>query len=210
MRYAEFRNIVSRYPFFKSSILEHLSQKPAILRRQLVDWVKKGYVRQLKKGIYTLCDQDRAVNVSRYFLANNLYLPSYLSLETALSYYNLIPEKVVILASVTTKKTQYFQNYYGNFIYRHIATALFNNFIQVCDENHNVFFIATPEKAIFDFFYFKYNELDRFDADVFDLSFRFQNLEIINKNKLLELANSVKQKKLKVLLNLFIKHKLGQ
>jgi hypothetical protein len=205
MKYAEFREKVKNYPFFRSHIFEHLTGKPLILRRQLVDWLKKGSVVQLKRGMYTLRQEDRSSHFSELYLANNLYAPSYISLETALSYYQLIPERVNATLSITTKKTQHFQNSFGYFSYRHIKQSLFENFIMKQDEFNNIFFIATPEKAVVDFLYFKSKEITTISDDVFELSFRFQNLDTLNAGELKRIARNFKQKKLLKLIDLLIK-----
>ena len=61
MKCEDFRKLVAGYPFFRSNLFPHLTDKPAVLRRQLVDWVKQGRVIVLKRGMYTLPDKDRAV-----------------------------------------------------------------------------------------------------------------------------------------------------
>src|SRR5688572_16621374 len=99
MNYTEFRNKVKKYPFFRSNIFVHLTDSVEVLRRQVSEWVDRGYIVQLKRGFYTLQEEDREVRFSQYFLANNLYSPSYISLETALSYYNFIPEQVHAVTS---------------------------------------------------------------------------------------------------------------
>jgi predicted transcriptional regulator of viral defense system len=204
MKYSEFRDKVKSYPLFRSNILEHLTDKPAILRRQLVDWVKQGKVVQLKKGMYTLSSEDRSVNLSQYYLANHLYSPSYISLETALSYYGLIPERVCAITSVSTKKTQRFKNTYGVFIYRHLKQAAYKDFEVVEDEYKNIFYIASPEKAIVDFFYFKVGELKEIDLDIFEQAFRLQNLQTLNKNKLKRIVAYFRHKKLSQIITLLI------
>lgn len=206
MHYTHFRDKIKSYPFFRSCLFEHLTDKPHILRRQLVDWLKKGYVIQLKRGMYALRLEDRSSFFSEYYLANNLYSPSYISLETALSYYQLIPERVQSITSITTKKTQQFQNSLGHFIYRHLKPNLYENFVVKQDEFKNNFYIATPEKAMIDFLYFKSKEMVKINADIFDMSFRFQNLQILNMDELKKVAKPFKQKKLLVLINLFIKY----
>lgn len=87
------------------------------------------------------------------FIAKEIYSPSYVSLEYALSIYGLIPERVVDVTSVTTKKPIEFKNKLGVFIYQHIKENCFTGFIEKEDENGLVYFIATPEKAVADFLY---------------------------------------------------------
>ena len=204
MNFNEFRKKISNYPFIRSNALEHFTDKPEILRRQISEWLAKGYLLKLKRGIYTLRSEDRKAQFSSYFIANIIYAPSYVSLETALSFYNLIPEKVVTIASVTTKKTQAFENNYGYFSYHHIKTNLYSDFASISDEFGNKFFIATKEKAIIDFLYFNMHHLKIIDSDIFEQSFRFQNLDQLNKQEILRIAKNFPQPKMQKLIKILI------
>lgn len=205
MNYTTFRNKVKKYPFFHSNIFVHLTDNIGLLRRQVSDWVKKGYVIQLKRGFYTLGEENRQTGFSKYFLANNLYRPSYVSLESALSYYHFIPERVHTITSISSKKTQKFENPLGSFTYHHIKTKLYGGFVSKKDEFGNKFLIATPEKAISDFFYYQGRLLNEFDETIFDTSFRLQNLDLLSKKKLSVIADQFNQKKHSQLVELFIK-----
>jgi hypothetical protein len=204
MRFGEFRKKIMHYPFVRSNAIGHFTDKPEILRRQISEWLGKGYLLQLKRGIYTLQDEDRKVQFSRYFIANNLYAPSYISLATGLSFYGLIPEKVVTTTSVTTKKTQTFENRYGQFSYHHIKTVLYGDFVTMDDEFGNKFFIATKERAIIDFLYFNMCYLKVIESDIFEQSFRFQNLDILNKQEIRRIAKKFPQAKMQKLINILI------
>ncbi|MFQ5721580.1 MAG: hypothetical protein ACE5GI_03735 [Candidatus Aminicenantales bacterium] len=133
-------------------------------------------------------ESDRKIHPSQIFLANALYSPSYVSTTYALGYYDLIPERVVDLTSVTTKKTAKFANPIGTFLYQHLRTHLFFGFVEIKDENGFPVFIAEPEKAVLDFIYLNLRDFKDKDEDVFSLSFRFQNLEMLNKRKIMEFA----------------------
>lgn len=206
MKYADFKAALAKYPVFPSHLIAHLTDKPAVLRRQISEWIDKGYVIPLKRGMYTLRESDRAVKFSSYFLAGQLYTPSYISLETALSYYGLIPERVHAITSISTKKTQVFVNTLGKFTYRHVQSKWFGGFVAEKDEFGYTFFIATPERAVIDFLYFKSRELPAFNADIFEESFRLQHLELLNKRKLKKMAMDLGQQKLYQVVQLFISH----
>jgi len=203
MLYREFREKVKHYPVFRSNIFAALTDSPALLRDQVVDWVKKGLVICLKRGVYTLNESDREAKFSVFFVAQELYLPSFISLESALSYYGLIPEKVIAITSVTSKKTQNFRNILGNFIYRHLKTSLFNNFVAIKDEYGNFFNIAIPEKAIVDYLYFQTRGMSQLEPDIFEESFRLQNLEGLDKFKLQQIAANFNNKRLDRVMKMF-------
>ena len=158
-----------------SSSFVMLDEKLADIRRQVSGWAKKGYLIQLKKGVYVFSDTYRKITPSQRFIANYLVVPSYLSLEYALGYYDLIPEKVTVYSSLTTKKTQIFTNTLGRFEYSSVKESLFFGFTKTTSNNQD-FFIALPEKAILDFFYFR--EHIQGTPGEFE-GFRFQNLEIL-------------------------------
>lgn len=175
MKFDTFLHNFGENAIIDSSSFALWDEKLSDIRRQVSGWVKKGYLLQLKKGVYVLSDTYRKIRPSRQFIANYLVLPSYLSLEYALGYYDLIPEKVTVYSSLTTKKTQTFTNALGKFDYCSVKESLFFGFTKAAYDNQE-FFIALPEKAILDFFYFREDVRGAFGE--FE-AFRFQNLEIL-------------------------------
>ena len=113
--------------------------------------VEKGAFVRLKAGLYTLSGSD----ISDYVLANRLYFPSYISLDSALSHYSLIPESVYAVTSITSKPTREFEVIGRLFEYRRIKKEAFSGYIPQKIDGR-VVYIATPEKAVADFLYFAY------------------------------------------------------
>lgn len=176
MKFNEFLKKYQAAPLVDSRAFS-LNPKPQDLRRQVRGWVKKGYLLPLKKGLYLFSREYRKVTVPALFIANVLISPSYVSLETALSLYNLIPERVTVTTSVTTKKTKTFGNCLGKFEYRSVKKDLFFGYIQRSYDGMPVF-MALPEKALADYFYL--NEQSSPSEDFFVESMRLQNLEALN------------------------------
>lgn len=141
-------------------------------------------------------EEDRKINPSRTFLANQLVSPSYLSTEYALFFYGLIPEKVEDITSVTTKKTTLIRNSFGVFRYQHLNTKCFLGFEQVEEKGGFSFLIATPEKAIVDFLYLNLANFKPQDQDIFRLSYRIQNTQDLSKKKLRDFAKIFNNQKL--------------
>jgi hypothetical protein len=196
MRYEEFRQKVKSLPLISSQFLALLAGADRSFLVQFRRWVKSGKIIKLRKGLYLLNQNDRRINPSRLFVANELYSPSYISLEYALSFYGLIPEKVADVTCVTSKKTAFFKNSQGQFIYQHVKEQCFTGFREFKDEVGLVYFMATPEKAAVDFLYLNQ---DRFKADYNEMlfsSFRFQNKGPLNKKKLMQYAKSFNCRKL--------------
>jgi len=156
MNYMEFRNQMMVFPSF--SIREIEKHFPGFDSRRLVEWQQKGYIRKLRNGYY--CFSDKQVSESfLYFTANELYSPSYVSLETALSEYGFIPEGVFQITSCSTRKTHYFETPVGGFTYRHIKPALFFGYTLVKWKEYH-YAIAEPEKVLIDYLYLHPEVLD--------------------------------------------------
>ena len=89
------------------------------------------------------------------------------------------------------------------FTYQKIKTSAFRGFIQAADNNGMKYFLAESEKAVIDFIYFNLSKFDKNDKDIFETSYRFQNLQILNIKKLLFYAKLFNNKKLtKIIENL--------
>lgn len=112
-------------------------------------YTKKGVFIRAKKGLY-LFEPSPAKEI---ILANKVYFPSYVSLETAFSDCSLIPETVYSVTSVTTKPTREFEIMGRLFEYRKIKKEAFTGYMpkQISGETG---LMATPEKALVDYLYF--------------------------------------------------------
>ena len=99
--------------------------------------------------MYTLPEKYRRAPLSPAALANQLYRPSYLSGLWALAHYDMIPERVVWLTSVTPRVPRHFENPVGVFDYRNIKQDWFFGYATVQREGQDVF-VAEPEKALLD------------------------------------------------------------
>jgi len=206
MKYLDFKNIYNKFPYFFSSSLDNVGVSVQSTRKQLNDWCKKGLIIQLKRGLYTLNNNDRKVPMQREIISNILVEPSYISLEYALSYYGLIPEKVNTITAVTSKKTRQLKNNTGLYLYRNIKKDAFAGFIEEKTKEGYSFFIATPEKALLDFLYFNMSKINASMAPVFDDSYRLQNLESINMQKVIEYAEMYESKKLIAIIKILEKY----
>ena len=120
-------------------------------RDKITDLLKQGEVIRVKKGIYVFGERYRRRPFSRELLANMIYGPSYVSLETALHYHGLIPEGVEAMTSVAGARGRRFFTPVGLFIYRGVSMNAYRTGIdQVELESGRSFLIATPEKALAD------------------------------------------------------------
>ena len=120
-------------------------------RDKITNLLRQGRIIRVKKGIYVFGERYRRRRFSREILANMIYGPSYVSLDYALHYYGLIPERVEAMTSVTDGRGRRFFTPVGLFIYRGVPMNAYRIGIdQVELESGRSFLIATPEKALAD------------------------------------------------------------
>lgn len=172
MNYRQFHDEMNAFPVF--SIREIEKHFPGFDSRRLVEWQDKGYIQKLRNRFYFF--SGNAVN-ERYlfFAANELYSPSYISLESALSWYGFIPEGVFQVTSCSSRKTQSFGTPLGGFNYRHIKPSLFFGY-QLEEWKNYHFAIADPEKAVIDYLYLHHKISEPDDLD----SLRWKSTEMNN------------------------------
>ena len=209
MLYKTLKPTIQKLPLIYSRDLLRLEKSRQALLNQLFRWQAEGLIIKLKKGIYQLNDADRKLNPGIEFIANQLYGPSYVSLEFALQAYGLIPEAVFELTSVTTKKTMRIRNKRGNFTYQHIKPQAFRGFKQRKGPSGFTHFIAEPEKAVVDFLYLNLRKIPVSDTAVFEESFRFQNTKSLKNSRLLAWARLFKNKKLSKVVRNFTRFAKG-
>ena len=133
------------YDFLKEEYKAYASPKDKISRL-----VNAGELIRLKKGLFLPCPHGGNAAVPYGLIANLLRGPSYVSLQTALSYYGMIPEQVFSIRSMTTKRSKAYQNPVGRFDYTTVQESYFSIGIKSIEENGFSFLIASPEKAICD------------------------------------------------------------
>jgi hypothetical protein len=147
---------------------------------QLSLWVKKGYLVRLKNGIYAFSREKEKLRGEG--IAFLLCQPSYLSLESALSWYGFIPEIVYAYTSVTARITRTFENDWGRFIYRHVKSELFWGYVEM-KTDHGPYLLAEPEKALLDYIYLNLARINNED-DFENIRLNEEQIEnTLNKDK---------------------------
>lgn len=126
---------------------------PKTIKNNLTNWVNKGYFERLKRNVYE-CAQPGDETPGEFLVANKLYQPSYVSRETAISFYNILPEETAQVTSVTTKPTRTIKNRYGTFTYRTIKKNAYNGY-RITKIQGTKTLIADKEKALADFIYYR-------------------------------------------------------
>ena len=188
MNFVHFKNSLRDFPVF--SIADIRAAYGGFDRRRLSEWQKKGYIQKIIKGYYLFSDVDMNENTLSA-IANKIYKPSYISLETAMSYYRLIPESIYMITSVSTKRTYLFETPMAPFSYRTIKPALFFGYSLLPGGIK----MAFMEKAILDFFYINPSVRTQDDFSSLRVN-REEVLSRINKERLTDYERRFNQKRL--------------
>jgi predicted transcriptional regulator of viral defense system len=171
--------------------------------QRLSEWQTKGYVKKITKEHYIFSDLE--INESVLFIiANRIYAPSYISLEMAFSYYNLIPEAVYGITSATSQKTNNFKTDFGAFSFRRIKPNLMFGY-KLIEYKNQSFRIAEIEKAVLDYFYL--NAKLKTESDFAEMRFNGEEFKILaNGEKLNEYLKAFENKALEKRVKKFLKY----
>ncbi len=176
MEFDSLLKLVSDDPVFESSLLLAGNINPQIVRLQLSRWVNSGRIYQLRRGLYSIAPPYQKINPHPYLVANHLQKASYVSLQSALAYYGLIPEVMNITTSVSTGRPERLETPLGIYDFRHLKTDLLFGY-QMINLGDQSALVATPEKALLDLIYLQsggsstdyFNELRLQNLEQFDL-----------------------------------------
>jgi len=193
MKWQELLRQVADEPVFRTGFLAGSGESLPALRLQLSRWVKTGKLVQLAKGLYTLAEPYRKRPPHPFVLANAMKKASYVSLQSALGHFGMIPEHVPTVTSVTTRRPARVETPLGRFLFRHIQKSWFRGYHQVDLGSGQRAFVATPEKALLDLVYLTPG------ADDYDFlaELRLQNLESLDRGVLAHLARTSRSPKLR-------------
>jgi len=134
-----------------SGILQEQYRHFAAPVKKIALLCSQGLLVRVRRGLYVVSDHIVGEKPSGYLLANHIYGPSYVSLETALEYYGMIPEAVYSFESITSAYRKEFDTPYGIFRYHHVTERYFPIGIRIAQASkEQSFLIASPEKALCD------------------------------------------------------------
>lgn len=126
------------------------------IRGKISSLSKKGLIEPIKQGVYLVSSDLGLRPYSKEILAQLIYGPSYVSLETALSNYGFIPERVTATTSICLGRGKHFSTHVGEFEYHNIKGSLYPIGVQLKEVFNGAFCqYATPEKALLDFIHIK-------------------------------------------------------
>lgn len=192
MEFFELVEIIQAEPVFDTGLLLAGDANPREIHRQLSRWRQAGKIFQLRRGLYSLAPPFQKVIPHPFLIANRLIPASYVSLQSALAYYGMIPEHVPVTTSVTTSRPAHWETPVGVFDFRHIQVDFFDGYRLIDLSEKQQAFIARPEKALLDLVYLEPG------GDTLDYlaELRLSNLNQLDWQLLSRLAGKIEKPKL--------------
>lgn len=136
-------------------------EKDNTLYKLLQRLEKKGVIKRIKSGKYLFS----LSNISEFEIANFLTIPSYISLESALSFYGILSQFPYTITSITSNKSKRIVYADKEYEFAHLKSKYFFGFAK-----RDNFLIATPEKALLDEVYFMAKKLRKIPLEELDLT----------------------------------------
>jgi hypothetical protein len=150
MSFAETIPPYSEHPLNKQLLLDILKDYKRPYDK-IDELVKQQFLIQLKKGLYIPGPKLNISPPEPFLVANHLLGPSYVSLDSALSHWGFIPERVYEISSITTNLSRTYKTPIGRFSYTHLGLPYYSFGIkQVELTKKQTVLMASPEKAICD------------------------------------------------------------
>jgi hypothetical protein len=142
----------------------------ALLNRAL----NSGEIIRIHRGLYCLAAKYLRRKLDPLILSQRIYGPSYISLETALSYHGWIPEAVYAITSTSLGRSREFETPLGHFSYTRVPQKVFYTGVTRIEKGiagtnepglhaGESFFMGSPLKALTDYVYVR--KLDWTSAD---------------------------------------------
>jgi len=193
MKFEQLLEIVGDEPVFETGLLLAGDVDPVDVRRQVSRWTKSGRLYQLRRGLYALAPPFQKRKPHPFLIANRLVRPSVVSLQSALAYYDLIPEYVPVTTSVTTARPGRRETPLGVYEYHHVKTDLFRGYRLIDLGGRQRAFVASPEKALLDLVYLQPGG----DKPSYLRELRLQDLERLELDELRRRADLARSPKLR-------------
>ena len=136
----------------------------------------QGILIRIKRNIYMLRENwNRMDRTEKFQIANLIQVPSYVSLMSAMDYYQITTQlQQDFIESIAVKRTKEMEIEKNTFNYSKIKQELYFGFVKEKD-----FFIATPEKAFLDAIYLM--SLGRYSLDLTSIDFKKLNTDNLEK-----------------------------
>ncbi len=127
-----------------------------VLKKRIYELREKGWLIPLKRGLYFISDISSRgfVNISPFIIASAFDKNSYISLDSALSFYGLFEQMLRTTSSVTSLKSKKYVFQDNTYRYLKINKKLYFGFRTENLEGYYVK-VAELEKVVLDYLYFK-------------------------------------------------------
>lgn len=171
----------SPYGYFTSQDTDSILQGSPDSRYGLVKRaIAGGEIIQIRRGLYCLAQKFQKNKINLYALAEHIHGPSYISLESALSWHAWIPEAVYTLTSASFGKSKEFHTPLGLFSYSHVPQKIFFTGVdRHIDETGDVFFMASPIKALADYIHVNKKDWNSLLQCSLDLRIEMEDMQTI-------------------------------
>ena len=196
MKFLDFKRQFQNFNIITYQDIKNVFGK--VNKAQLSNWKQKGYLISARKGMYILADTE----IDKMLMANELN-DSYISLEFALSFYQIIPEITQAITSISKDRQEEVSNKFSTFYYHKISSKLFTGFIlhKSTIKSERFIRIAEPEKALFDLIYLRSDLKNKNDFDALRLNLEKFRIQVFKRYSQL-----VKAKRIKTRLEKFIEY----
>lgn len=192
MEFDRLIEIVRDEPVFETGLLLAGDVDPNHIRRQLTRWTNTGRLYQLRRGLYALAPPYQKTKPHPFTVANRMVLGSYISCQSALAYYGLIPEYVPSVVSVCTGRPRRWDTPLGTFLFRHVHRKYFFGYMRIELSEGQQAIIAETDKALLDLIYLTPGG----DSEGYIRSLRLQNVEQLDSQSIERSAEKFKKPKL--------------
>lgn len=178
------------YTEVKNLIQGSADSRYGLLKRALA----KGEIVRIRRGLYGLSKKYQRSGISVFELAQKIYSPSYISLESALSFHGWIPEAVYTVTSVSLRRSKDFEATFGLFSYKRIPEFSLIGVDRI-KADKSLYFMATPTKAIVDYLCVYKKEWKGVEPLIESLRVEPKSLEDLSVELLLNLMETYRNKR---------------
>ena len=192
MEFERLIEIVGDEPVFETGLLLAGDVYPNHVRRQLTRWTNAGRLHQLRRGLYALAPPFRKVKPHPFTIANRLVQGSYVSCQSALAHYGLIPDYVPTIVSVCSSRPRRWDTPMGSFLFRHVRRDHLLGYQLLDMGGGQQGLVARQEKALLDLIYLTQDG----DSESYIRSLRLQNLENLDMQSLQDFTQALAKPKL--------------
>jgi hypothetical protein len=205
MEFERLLELVGDEPIFETALLLAGKVNPDIVRLQLTRWTKSGRVYQLRRGLYAIAPPYQKVKPHPFLIANRMQRASYISGQSALAFYGLIPDTVQATLSITAGRPERLETPLGVFEFRHVKPELLRGYRMLALHGQKApeqqALVAAPEKALLDLVYLQPGG----DTPAYLHELRLQNLERLDLDELRRQAEIFNTPKLRRAVNAILR-----